>query len=106
MRWLGFSDANATGGGADEGKDVDSRKAVAQVKDMGTGVPRPAVQQLYGVAMAEDKIPIFFARSYSNTAISWAEANEIALFKFNRRGEVEGVSNRAHQLLGARAKGK
>ena len=59
MRWLGFSDSQKTASGSDLGKDIDSIAAVAQVKDMGTGVSRPMVQQLFGVASAEKKIPIF-----------------------------------------------
>ncbi len=99
MKWLGFGDAKKTGSGADEGKDVQSLRAVAQVKDMGTGVTRPMVQQLYGVASAEKKIPIFFARSYAKTAREWAEKNRIALFTFTLRGDVKAVSPRARVLV-------
>jgi len=99
MKWLGFGDAKKTGSGADEGKDVQSLRAVAQVKDMGTGVTRPMVQQLYGVASAEKKIPVFFARSYAKTAREWAEKNRIALFTFTLRGDVKAVSPRARVLV-------
>ena len=76
MRWLGYADARKTRGGTDEGKDVDSFKAVAQVKDMGTGVSRPMLQQLFGVAAAEKNIPVFFARSYAKTAKEWGESTK------------------------------
>ena len=99
MKWLGFADAKRTGAGADEGKDVDSRKAIAQVKDMGTGASRPMLQQLNGVAAAERKIPIFFARSYATTAKEWGEKHGIALFQFTLRGEVKAVSKKAKELL-------
>ena len=99
MKWLGFADAKRTGAGADEGKDVDSRKAIAQVKDMGTGASRPMLQQLNGVAAAERKIPIFFARSYATTAKEWGEKHGIALFQFSLRGEVKAVSKKAKELL-------
>lgn len=99
MKWLGFADAKRTGGGADEGKDVDSRKAIAQVKDMGTGASRPMLQQLNGVAAAERKIPIFFARSYATTAKEWGEKHGIALFQFTLRGEVKAISKKARALL-------
>ena len=59
IRWLGFPDAKVTSEGSDEGKDVDSRQAVTQVKDIGAVVSRPIVQQLNGVAAAERKIPVF-----------------------------------------------
>jgi len=99
MKWLGFADAKRTGEGADEGKDVDSRKAIAQVKDMGTGASRPMLQQLNGVAAAERKIPIFFARSYATTAKEWGEKHGIALFQFTLRGEVKAISKKAKELL-------
>ena len=102
MRWLGFSDAKVTSEGSDEGKDVDSRQAVAQVKDMGTGVSRPMVQQLNGVAAAERKIPVFFARSFAATAKEWGEKHEMALFQFNLKGEVKAVSSRAKDLIAKR----
>jgi hypothetical protein len=100
MRWLGFSDSQKTASGSDLGKDIDSIAAVAQVKDMGTGVSRPMVQQLFGVASAEKKIPIFFARSYAKTAIEWSAEHDVALFQFNLRGEVKGLTERALKLIG------
>lgn len=99
MRWLGFGDAQKTGSGSDEGKDVDSSKAVAQVKDMGTGVSRPMLQQLFGVAAAEKKIPVFFARSYAKTAREWGDKHGMVLFQFSIRGDVKAVSTKAEQIL-------
>lgn len=99
MRWLGYADAWKTRAGSDEGKDVDSSKAVAQVKDMGTGVSRPMLQQLFGVAAAEKKIPVFFARSYAKTAKEWGQKHGMALFQFSIRGDVKAVSTTAEQIL-------
>jgi hypothetical protein len=58
------------------------------------------VQQLFGVASAEKKIPIFFARSYAKTAIEWSAEHDVALFQFNLRGEVKGLTERALKLIG------
>jgi hypothetical protein len=102
MRWLGFSDAKVTSEGSDEGKDVDSRQAVAQVKDMGTGVGRPMLQQIHGVAAGEGKIPMFFARSYAATSKNYGEVHGIALFEFNLKGEVKAVSSRAKKMIAKR----
>ena len=102
MRWLGFTDAKKTRGGTDEGKDVDSSKAVAQVKDMGTGVSRPMLQQLFGVAAAEKKVPVFFARSYAKTAKEWGEKYKVALFQYTLKGEVKPMSKKAQELLAKR----
>ena len=98
IKWLGFHDARRTRAGSDEGKDVESTKCVAQVKDMGTGATRPMLQQLFGVASAEKKIPIFFSRSYARTALEWGEQHKIALFKFDLRGTVTPMSVTAKKL--------
>jgi hypothetical protein len=103
MRWLGFADARKTRAGSDEGKDVESSKAVAQVKDMGTGVSRPMLQQLFGVAAAEEKLPVFFARSYAKTAKEWGQKHGMALFQFSIRGDVKAVSTKAEQILKKKA---
>jgi hypothetical protein len=99
IKWLGFSDAKRTPRGADEGKDVEAKKCVAQVKYLATGVNRPMLQQLFGVASAERKMPIFFAQSYARTAFEWAEVNNICLFKFTVQGRVTPVSRAASALL-------
>jgi hypothetical protein len=101
VRWLGFVDARRTKAGSDEGKDVESSKCVVQVKDMGTGATRPMLQQLFGVASAERKFPIFFSRSFAKTALEWGELHGIALFTFNRRGTVTPVNAEAKKLMPA-----
>lgn len=99
IKWLGFTDAKRTKAGSDEGKDVESSKCVAQVKHMGTGATRPMLQQLFGVASAEKKTPIFFSRSYARTALEWGEQHKIALFKFDLRGTVTPVTEMARKLV-------
>jgi hypothetical protein len=98
VKWLGFQDAKKSKAGSDEGKDVESSKCVAQVKDMGTGATREMVQRLFGVASAEKKTPIFFSRTYAKTAVDWANTHNIALFSFNIRGVVTPVTEKAKQL--------
>lgn len=100
IKWLGYADARRTGAGSDEGKDVESSKCVAQVKDLGTGATRPMLQQLFGVASAEKKTPIFFSRSYARTAMEWGDRHGIALFKFDLRGTVTPLNSAASNLLG------
>lgn len=99
MRWLGFSDAKRTKSGADEGKDVESKQSVAQVKFIGSGATRPMLQQLFGVASAERKKAFFFSRSYAKPAIEWGEQHGIFLFKFDVRGKMTPVSSVARELL-------
>ncbi len=99
IKWLGFTDAKRTAAGSDEGKDVESAKCVAQVKDMGTGATRPMLQQLFGVASAEKKTPMFFSRGYAKTALEWGEKHGIALFKFDLRGTVTPLNTAARKLV-------
>jgi hypothetical protein len=98
IKWLGFADAKRTAAGSDEGKDVESAKCVAQVKDMGTGATRPMLQQLFGVASAEKKSPLFFSRGYAKTALEWGEKHGVALFKFDLRGTVTPLNTAARRL--------
>jgi hypothetical protein len=92
MRALGFTDARRTGSGSDGGVDVESRRAVAQVKDQSSGVGRGVLQQLFGVAQAEGKIPYFFARHYSTQAVEWGLKNRVKMYQFDLRGNVKEVS--------------
>jgi hypothetical protein len=100
MRWIGYSDAELTQGGADGGIDVQATGAVAQVKAEAVPVGRPAIQQLYGVAQVEGVTALFFSwGGYSDGAMAWAERAGVALFTLNMIGEVEVVNDTATDLL-------
>ena len=96
--YLGFHDARLTGDGADGGVDVISSRALGQVKMHSKGVGRPDVQGLVGVASVERKIPIFFAMMYTSDAVNWAERAKVALFRFERSGEIGAVTEAASLL--------
>lgn len=98
LKWLGFSDARRTHEGADGGVDVEGKKFVAQVKYLGTGATRPMIQQIAGVAAADKKTPIFFARTYAKTASDWGQRAGVSLFRFDARGKVQPVNERARRL--------
>lgn len=91
MQYLGYTDARRTNAGADGGVDVESRRAVAQVKDQSNPVGRHLIQQLYGVARSQNKKAIFFARRYAPQAVGWARENDVKLYQFNRAGVVSEV---------------
>jgi len=91
MRHLGYSDARRTNAGADGGVDVESRRAVAQVKDQSSPVGRHLIQQIYGVAHSRNKKAFFFARRYAPQAVEWARENNVKLYQFNRAGVVTEV---------------
>jgi len=91
LQRLGYSDARRTNAGADGGVDVESGRAVAQVKDQSNPVGRHLIQQLYGVAHSRNKKAFFFARRYAPQAVEWARENGVKLYQFNRAGVVTEV---------------
>lgn len=96
--FLGFHDARLTKQGADGGVDVTSKGAVAQVKMHSKSTPSYDIQKLVGISSVEKKVPVFFAMSYSREAISWSNRYGIALFRFERSGEVTAVTEQARTL--------
>jgi hypothetical protein len=99
MRARGFADAALTRGGADEGVDIRSTAAVAQVKHTAAATSRPAVQQLYGCATAEQRIPLFFSSAgYTAGAVQWGERYDVALYTFDGSGWYP-ASTRARALV-------
>src|SRR5262249_39821417 len=95
-RWLGFADAGLTQAGSDGGVDVRGRSLVAQVKAHMVPIGRPDLQELYGVAMAQRAVPIFFSlMAYTREAQEWANQIGMALFRFNHAGEAEPVNGYA-----------
>jgi predicted nucleic acid-binding Zn-ribbon protein len=91
MLRLGHPDARRTNAGADGGVDVESGRAVAQVKDQSNPVGRHLIQQLYGVARSKNKAAYFFARRYAPQAVEWARENGVKLYQFTRAGVVTEV---------------
>jgi predicted nucleic acid-binding Zn-ribbon protein len=91
MQYLGYTDARRTNAGADGGVDVESGRAVAQVKDQSNPVGRDVIQRLYGVAHSKRKKAYFFARRYAPQAVTWALENNVKLYKFDRAGVVTEV---------------
>lgn len=101
MRTHGFVDAILTGLGADGGVDVVSSGAIAQVKAQTSRTARPEVQQLYGIASAQGKLPLFFSLGgYARTASEWAAQQGVALFTFDLQSAVEPVNELAATLDG------
>lgn len=98
-RWYGFEDVETTGHSSDGGVDVRAKGMIAQVKMLSIPVGRPDLQQLYGVAMAQRALPLFFSvGNYSREARQWAEQVGMALFGYTRGGEVEPVNSYAESI--------
>ncbi|SMO99729.1 Restriction endonuclease [Geodermatophilus aquaeductus] len=100
MRWLGFNQVGVTPVGADEGIDVYSVEAIAQVKMEGVPTGRPVIQNAYGVAAAEGKTALVFSLGgYVHTAIDWANKVGVPLFQFDLQGTPEPVNAAARHLF-------
>jgi hypothetical protein len=100
MRYWGWIDARVTREGADEGIDVMSKDAIAQVKAYMTPVGRPDIQNLFGVASAERKTALFFALTgYTNEATAWANRAGVALFRFDLQGQPEPINQVARDAI-------
>jgi hypothetical protein len=94
MKYFGFGDAAVTPLGADGGIDVDSARAVAQVKAYMVPVGRPEIQNLAGVAAVEGKVGFFFAlNGYTTQAVEWGTKAKLALFTFDLQGVPEPVND-------------
>jgi TPR repeat protein len=105
QRWMfyfGFHDAKLTRAGSDGGVDVNSNRAIAQVKFEKAATGRPKLQELAGIAHDQGKAALFFSLSgYTKNAIQWAEQSRIgiALFRYDNSGKVIAVNNSAEQLI-------
>lgn len=104
IRYWGVDDALVTAAGADGGKDVDAREVVAQVKAHANPIGRPDIQNLYGVATAEGKTPLFFSLSdYTRQASEWADQVGVALFLFDLEAVPEPVNLAARRFVNDRS---
>lgn len=101
MRDFGFADAEITGGSADAGIDVHSRRAIAQVKWQGAVTSRPDLQRLYGARGAVDtrEMLFFSASGYSSHAVEYADECGISLFTYDPLGEVSAVNPIAEEHI-------
>lgn len=89
LRSLRFADARRTPKGADGGVDVLATGVVGQVKFEAMPTGRPAVQGLFGVAVVEDALGVFFSLAgYTVQAVEWAYRAGIALLEFEADGSI------------------
>lgn len=100
MRDHGFPDARVTKSGADNGIDVFSRRAIAQVKYQAAYVGRPQVQQLVGARGPdrERQLLFFTGSSYTGTALGYADVMSIGLFTYELDGTVTPANSVAERI--------
>ncbi len=98
MRYLGFGDASETEAGTDSGVDVESSRAVAQVKFHAKPVGSPGLQNLRGVAWQKEYAIFYSLSGYTQRALDWADQNHICLFSYTKTGTVEPSNDAAAAL--------
>ncbi|MGZ9829505.1 restriction endonuclease [Tsukamurella ocularis] len=98
---LGFPDARVTQATNDGGIDVQASRAVAQVKWESNQSGRPVLQNLFGARgnALHKKLLFFNSGGYSRAAIEYADAVDMALFKFDPLGELEPMNRVAERLI-------
>ena len=104
MRRSGFPDATVTGPGADKGIDVadTKRRAVAQVKHLGSPVGAPDVQRLVGAGHMASEYQLFYSLSgYTRQAVEYAHGVGVSLFTYSIYGDVTPANDYAQGLLEA-----
>jgi HJR/Mrr/RecB family endonuclease len=82
LKVLGFRNVEVGKGSSDGGVDVRvPGRLVGQVKAHQAKVGRPPLQQIAGVAGAEEVNAVFFSRAgYTKTAEEWASTGGVGLF--------------------------
>lgn len=103
-RWLrhwGYHDAHASPGGSDGGIDVVATHAAAQVKFQASQAGRPDVQRLVGAVGRASTADLFFfcGSSFTAQAISYADANHVALFTYDITGAVQPANRWAVEVM-------
>jgi len=101
MKCLGFGDAEVTPMGRDEGIDIVSSSAVAQVKAFtDNNVGAPMLQQFVGASYTLRKHhKVYFAwGDYSQSAISYAEKTGLALFTLVQNKNIKPITSKAKTL--------
>lgn len=100
IRFWGVDDALVISAESHGRKDVDSREVVAQVKAHAIPIEPTDIQNLYGLAMAEGKTPLFFSLSdYTLDALEWADQFGVALFQLDLEATPEPVNLPARRFV-------
>jgi hypothetical protein len=86
-KWLhsrGESSAEVTPPGADGGVDIRGRNYIAQVKNYKGSVGVQPIREIYGIATAEGKSPIFFTSgTYTRAAVEFADSVRMPLITYD-----------------------
>lgn len=101
-------DALVTRASQDGGIDVESARMAAQVKHYAKPVGASAVRELYGVAVAKGKVPVFFAQNgFTAAALEFASSAAspgVLLFSYDAQARrVAAVNRHAREAVERRS---
>lgn len=96
---LELTDATLSPAGADQGIDVTSSTAVAQVKHLSRPVGRPDLQRLVGANEGPRRMLFYSTSGYSREAIAYADRLWIALFQFVPPDPPIPINRTAEKLI-------
>jgi len=100
MYYWGFKDASLTNAGPDDGIDVVSSGAIAQVKSWMTPIGIADVQRLKGAAHNGRDALFFSLMAYTEAARRFADDANIMLFRFSGYdGSIEPANSHAANFL-------
>ena len=101
MLYLGMPSSEVTRLTGDGGIDVTSVSYVAQVKNYRDFVGVQAIREILGVAVAEEKKPLFFTSgSYTSEALTFATKAKVPLFIYDAAaGTLERVNEAAEDIF-------
>jgi hypothetical protein len=101
MLYLGMPSSEVTRLTGDGGIDVTSVSYVAQVKNYKDFVGVQAIREILGVAVAEEKKPLFFTSgSYTSEALTFAKKAKVPLFTYDATaGTLERVNKAAEKIF-------
>jgi len=89
MKQWGYADSAVTGGGADQGVDVRSAAALAQVKHQVEAVECSDLQRIFAArSQGGQQLMIFTDASYVRSAVEYADMAAMLLFRYDLDGDL------------------
>lgn len=98
MRSLGYESVMVTHDGADEGLDVVSSGAAAQVKHYAVSIGSDKVREHAGSAEAFPARLFYSLSGYTAKAVAAADERKIALFQYDMDGSVAAINPAARTV--------
>lgn len=103
MKQWGYSDSRVTGGGADQGVDVRSTAALAQVKHQVESVECADLQRIFAArSQGGQQLMVFTDAGYVPAAVVYADMAAMLLFRYDLDGDLYAANPAAARFLAIR----